>query len=590
MGIFPGQQRIQVSAGERQSYISSVGSSVRVDGALKQAMEVTRLRIVLAIGVFAFAFIAVTFRLFTVTFFNGEMAENPNTTPTIADLQFERGDIVDRNGILLASNLSTASLYANPKQLIDAEEVAAALHQIFPELNLKELQNKLISNKSFVWIKRNLTPKEQYLVNNLGQPGLNFKNEERRVYTQGRLFSHLLGYVGIDGHGLAGIEKQFDEYLVSEKAKDEQLHLSLDVRVQDVLHQEIRAAISEFHAIGGLGLIMDVNTGEIIASVSLPDFDPNNFSSSSAQVKFNRNTSGVYEMGSIFKAFTIAMGLDVGKIGLGTVYDTTKPIKIGGFTIDDFHPEDHPLNVAEIFMHSSNIGAAKIAVDVGAKTQQDYLKNFGLLDSLEIELPEKASPMLPKQWRKISSMTVSYGHGIAVTPIQLISGVSAIINGGYYHKPTLIKKSEEQLVNDQGKQVVKKQTSMLMRKLFRLVVKDGTGQKADAEGYLVGGKTGTADKMIPGGYSTTAKLSSFVGAFPINEPKYAVLVLLDEPKGNASTSGYATGGMTAAPVVGKVVSRIAPILGIPTIDENTKNIRDALNVKSAPREKNVASN
>lgn len=581
--------KIQVSIEARKSYLKTQEKSVRLKSSAEQGLRIIHNRLVFAVVIFFLAFSAVTARLIKVTIFSGEVA-GISREEQITGIQFERGNIVDRNGVLLASNLSTASLYANPKQVIDAKDAATLLSQTLSGVNYKDLAAKLESKKNFVWIKRNLTPKDQYAVNSLGLPGLYFKKEEKRIYPHDNLASHILGYVGVDGHGLAGVEKQFDKLMLSETSQDEPLQLSLDVRVQEAIREEVAASIREFKAIGGTGMVMDVNTGEILGMVSLPDFNPNDMYSVKPETMFNRNTLGTYEMGSIFKALTIAMALDSGASRISDVYDATNPIRIANFVINDFHPKARPLNVAEIFMYSSNIGTAKIALDAGIKEQQNFMKKMGLLDEMEIELPEKGNSLFPKIWKKISAMTIAYGHGISVTPLHIATATAALVNGGYLYNPTLIKKSSDELLHLEGKKVIKQSTSETIRKLLRLVVEHGTGSKADVKGYLVGGKTGSAEKISSSGYNKKANLSSFIGAFPINDPKYLVFVMLDEPVGNESTGGYATGGQTAAPTAARIVSKIASVLNVVPVDENSPVVKAQLHINYERKEKRVATN
>jgi len=318
-----------------------------------------------------------------------------------------------------------------------------------------------------------------------------------------------------------------------------------------------------------------VRSGEVLAMVSLPDFDLNSAGNASADARFNRASLSVYEMGSTFKAFTTAMALDAGTVKIGGGYDATKPIRVARFTIRDDHPKKRWLSVPEIFIYSSNIGAAKMALDVGGERQRDFLDRLGMLRKAALEMPEVGRPMSPARWRDINTMTVAFGHGIAVSPTQLASGVAALVNGGTRVEATLLAQSADK-PRTPGPRVIKARTSSIMQRLMRLNVVRGTGKKAIAAGYMVGGKTGTAEKAGAGGYRRKALLSSFVGAFPMNDPRYVVLAVIDEPKGTKATFGYATGGWTAAPVVGRVVSRIAPILGVTPVNEDSRSVRDAM--------------
>ncbi len=544
-----------------------------IEGTAKQALETGRTRLLVAGALFAMAFAVIGLRLADLTLIK------PEGEPRIAAAKHApvftagRADIVDRNGVLLATSLNTASLYANPQQVLDAREAAAKLARVLPGTSAAEVAGKLASSRSFVWLRRHLTPEQQYAVNAAGIPGLYFQREERRVYPQGRLFAHALGFAGTDGNGLAGIERTFDETL---RSGTEPLRLALDARVQHILREEMQAAVTEFRADGGAAMVMDARSGEIVALVSLPDFDPNLPQAIPDKAAFNRTTLGVYEMGSTFKIFTAAMALDSGVTSMTGGYDASQPIRIARFTINDFHAKNRWLSVPEIMMYSSNIGSVKMALDVGTKRQQDYLRRFGMLAPVAIELPELGSPLAPSPWREINTMTIAFGHGLAVTPVQLAQATAAVVNGGILPKPTLLKSLTGE--RPAGTRVLREETSRDMRRLMRLVVTDGTGTKAQAPGYLVGGKTGTAEKTGARGYRAKALVSSFTGAFPINDPRYVVLVILDEPQGNARTHGFATGGWVAAPVVSRFVTRAAPLLGVVPQDEAAPDVARALAV------------
>ena len=528
----------------------------RIEGARKQAMETGRNRLLVTGIVLSLAFAAIGVRLVDLTVFQAGGEPRLAQIESNPEVASGRADIVDRNGILLATSLPTASLFADPSAVLNAQEVADKLITELPELNRQELLGKLKTKSRFVWITRNLTPKQHYKVNRLGLPGLGFQRGERRVYPHGRLAAHALGLTDVDGRGIAGLEQNFDRALRA----GNRIQVSLDIRIQSMMRQELAAAVREFRAIGAAGLVLDANSGELVSLVSLPDFDPNEPSSAGPETGFNRVTKGVYEMGSTFKLFTAAMALDSGTVDLNSSYDASQPIKISRFTIRDFHAKNRWLSVPEIIVHSSNIGAAKMAVDVGTKTQRDYLDRFGLLRPAALELPEVGKPLVPKRWRKINTMTIAYGYGIAVSPLQLASGVAVLVNGGRYVPPTVLKTVAGN--SSTGKRVLSEETSELMRGLMRLVVTNGTGRKAAAKGYIVGGKTGTTDKLAVRGYRKNATLSSFVGAFPMNAPRYIVLVMVDEPKGNKRTFNYATGGWVAAPAVGRVVQRMASLIGM----------------------------
>ena len=529
----------------------------QIEGLRKQTLEMGRNRLLVTGMVISMAFAGVAGRLVDLAVFEGGYEPKGTHAATAGVSTSGRASIVDRNGMILATSLPTVSMYADPVSVLDAGEAAAKIAEAMPELSHDELFERLSGPGRFVWLARNLTPKQHYRVNRLGLPGISFQSGERRVYPHGAVASHILGLTDVDGNGAAGVENRFDRML---RAADRPLRLSIDLRVQSVLHDELSAAMADFKAIGAAGLVMDVNTGELLAMVSLPDYDPNSPALMSKDAAFNRAAKGVYEMGSTFKLFTAAMALDSGTIDVSGGYDASQPIHVARFTISDYHAKNRWLSVPEIILHSSNIGAAKMAIDVGGKNQQEYLDRFGLLKPAALELPEVGSPLTPDVWRPINTMTISYGHGISVSPVQLAAGVASLVNGGIYRRPTIMKVEPNK--PHEAKRVISEETSKLMRGLMRLVVTRGTGRKAQVRGYLVGGKTGTAEKSSRRGYSKSAKLSSFVGAFPMDAPRYVVLALLDEPIGNKSTFNYATGGWVAAPVVGKVISRVGPMVGI----------------------------
>lgn len=554
---------------------------VRLEGAAKQALEASRGRLVIGIGLFSLAFIVLAGRLVELTVLRGAnepvVARGINPELIAKTALMERQPIVDRNGNILATNLKIASLYADPRKVLNPVEAATRLAQALPELPAGEVQAKLASGKSFVWLKRGLTPREQYEVNRLGIPGLYFHNEQRRVYPQGPLAVHVLGYTDIDGKGISGVEQHFDEQLRDPSRTGDPLELSIDIRVQHVVRDEIAKAVEFFNAIGGGGIVLDVYTGEVVAMVSLPDFDPAEPGSASKESRFNRITLGVYEMGSTMKTLNTAMALDYGTVKLSGGYDATHPIQISRFTIKDDHPKKRWLSVPEIFMYSSNIGSAKMAVDVGPERQREFMQRMGMLNKPTIELPEVGGPLIPRNWKTVETMTISFGHGLSVTPLQLATATAAIVNGGVLHPPTLIKRPPG--LPAPGRQVIRRDVSDVMRKLMLLVVEDGTGKKADVEGYLVGGKTGSSEKVNErGGYNKKANFNTFVAGFPMHNPRYIVQVMIDEPKGNKSTYGFATAGWTAAPAAGRIISRIAPLLGVPPVDETSPALKQAMYV------------
>ncbi|MBN8827906.1 MAG: penicillin-binding protein 2 [Sphingobacteriia bacterium] len=549
--------------------------------------KTTNLRIGILILFFIIGFLTIITRAYNVVY--NSLDEDINFDKLAQDSSsFHRANIYDRNGKLLAVDLSVASVYANPKKIFDVKETVQKLKHIFPDLNTKNLLKEFNSHKSFVWIKRNATPKELYAVNRLGLPGIQYESGHRRFYPYGNLLSHIVGYTGIDGMGLSGVEKYFDNKLIINPKNKEQdqngLSLSVDLRIQYILHEELNKAVQEFKPLGAAGIVTDIKTGEILALVSLPDFDPHNPGKANNDQLFNRATLASQELGSVFKTITMAMALDSKKITLASSYDVNEPIKFARYKLKDYHGKGGIQTVTEIFMNSSNIGTAKIAVDLGIETQKEYIKKFGLIDNINLELPEKGQAIYPSdsKWSILSTMTISYGHGIMTTPIHFLRTFTGLVNDGQMYPLTIVKDGNKDV---KPKTIVSKETADNLKRLLRLSVTDGSGKKANADGYLVGGKTGSAEKSIRGGYSKTANLSSFIAAFPINEPKYSVFILLDEPKGNKSTFGYSTGGWTATPVAGRVISRIGSVLGISPIDENDPKIAKKLWVQYYDDEK-----
>jgi cell division protein FtsI (penicillin-binding protein 3) len=556
-----------------------------LEGPARQSLDVSHTRLLITAALFCLAFAIIGVRLVAVSLFGTvdlPIAHRDLATPPM----HRRADIVDRNGVLLASTLETPSLFADAKQIPNAEDAARRLHRALPDLDEAELAAKLGSGKGFIWIKRQLTPQEEVAVNRLGIPGLEFREEGKRVYPKGNLLAHVVGYTDTDGNGLAGIERGLDRRLRRDSTP---LQLSIDTRLQYILHDETEQAVAQFKAIGGMGIIMDVTTGEVLAMVSLPDFDPNRIDAATPDELFDRATLGDYEMGSVFKIFTVAMALDAHTTTMQGGYDASHPIHVGGFTIHDDHAQNRWLSVPEIFMYSSNIGAAKMALAAGGALQQEYLARFGLMRAPRFELRELATPLVPAVWRPINTMTIGFGHGMSVSPLQVAIGVSAVVNGGVRHPATLLKIPEGEAVP--GKRVIAPETSLDMRKLLRLVVEHGTGSLAKGSGYLIGGKTGTAEKVAGRRYARHSLLSSFVGVFPINAPRYVVLISIDEPHGDKATHGFATGGWIAAPAVRDTIERMASIEGIQPVDEDSPEIRQSLMVElPLPQGRKFAAN
>jgi cell division protein FtsI (penicillin-binding protein 3) len=480
-----------------------------------------------------------------------------------------RPDILDRNGEVLATDVRTPSLYAEPRRLIDVDEAAEMLTADLPDLDATELRERLSSKRGFVWLKRDITPEQQREIYRQGLPGIGFFNENKRDYPNGAEVSHLIGHVNIDNQGIAGIEKWLDNQglaalhmagLATDRLQTP-VQLAVDLRVQHALRDELVAARAKYHALASAGLVLNVRTGEVVAMVSEPDYDPNDPHEALDPTRINRLTTGVYEMGSTFKAFTIAMALDSGKATLKSMFDAHNPLHYGKFEIHDFEPMQRALSVPEIFTYSSNIGAAHIAMAMGVEAHQAFLKKMGQLDRLHTELPESAEPIVPKHWGELNTMTIAFGHGLSVAPLQAVMGVAALMNGGILIPPTFLKRTEAE-AQALGKRVVKPETSEMMRYLMRLNVEKGTAAKADVPGYYIGGKTGTADKVVFGRYSKSKVLTDFMAVLPADRPRYLLLIMLDEPQPIPETHGFKTSGWNAVPTGGAVIARIAPLLGI----------------------------
>ena len=499
------------------------------------------------------------------------LATDPELRSTHANAsktQIERGAILDRNGKLLATTVPARILHADPKLILDPFETAEKLAPHLPKWSEERLLEKFAGKSRYIELERRLTPQRHREILNLGLPGIAVKRSAARIYPNGNEAAHLLGTIDVDGKGIAGVEKQFNDKLT----QGESIHLSIDIGVQGVVRHEIQKQIDEFEAIGGAGLVLDIKTGEIISMVSLPDFDPNHFGKAIDDARFNRATKGVFEMGSIFKVLNTAVALESGAVRLGQEFEVSKPLQVARFRIRDFHPYDRPLNISEILVYSSNIGSARMAEAIGPETQRAYMDKLGLLDRLSLELPEVARPLIPRRWERIASMTISYGHGLSVTPVHASAAIAAAAGDGIFRQPTLLKKSPDDTHLET--RIFSEDTAKAVRSMMRLVVshKDGTGNFADAPGYLVGGKTGTAEKIKDKGYDKKANMVSFVGAFPSHDPAYLLFIMVDEPKGQKQSYGYATAGWVAAPAMRRIVEKIAPRLGVLPVDKDAPEI------------------
>lgn len=522
-----------------------------------------RLRLV-SVGFIVF-FAAISGQLAYLTLIEGR----PQRPAVEYSERMPRPDIVDRNGIVLATDVSVFSLYADPRKILDVDEAVELLTATVPGLDARVLRQKLMQpNRAFVWLKREVSPAEREAIHNLGIPGIGFRAETKRIYPMGRLASHVLGYVDLDSKGIAGIEKFLDDQgaiytasLGEDNTRAMPAVLSIDIRVQHALADELGKAIAKYRAKAGGAIVLDANSGETLGLVSLPDFNPNQEQKNFTVDQMNKMTSGVFELGSVIKAVTFAMALDYGAVNLNSRFDARAPLVIGRARIHDFHPTRRILTLPEVFTNSSNIGTARMALGIDIEKHKDFLRRVGLFDRLVTELPENAKPLLPQRWGRLAQATVAFGHGFAVQPLQGAQVVASLLNGGKMIPVTFLKRDATD-AQAFARRVVKPETSATLRYLFRLNATEGSARKADAPGYRVGGKTGTAEKVVNGHYAKDKNLNSFVGAFPMDDPKYVVLLMLDEPQATPETYGFATAGWNAVPAAGNVIARIAPLLGI----------------------------
>lgn len=559
--------------GQNPDYIEAERRATR-NSALQQKMRRRAETRLLVLGLFFFvAFSTVAVRM-------GMLAASTPTEPRsaahIPKIANQRADIVDRNGEVLATNLATTALYAQPPLMADPVAAAKGLVGIFPELKEAELVKKFTGKRKFLWIRKKISPEQQQAVHDLGEPGLLFGPREMRLYPNGRLAAHILGGASFGKEGVnaaevigvAGVERTFDETLRDPAREGEPLRLSIDMTAQAAMREVLSGGIKLMNAKGAAAILMDVKTGEILAMESLPDFDPNTRPRIAPGTKqedsplFNRASQGIYELGSVFKTFTAAVSLENGLAEPDTMIDTKGPMKWGRFQIRDFSDYGDQLSLTNVIVKSSNIGTARIALAAGAQAQQDMLESLGFFDALPVELYEARAtkPLLPPRWSEISTMTISYGHGIAVTPLHLATAYASLLNGGLRVKPTILRKD----VPDADRaRVVSEKTSRQLREMLRGVVTRGTASFGEVKGYKVGGKTGTADKPKPGGgYYESRVISTFASVFPTDDPKYVMVVTLDEPSILAYGETRRTAGWTAVPVSAELIARLMPILGL----------------------------
>jgi len=517
------------------------------------AVSEGRIRIRIGVVLFAFMLIIAIVRLAEISLFS----EGAHKRQLPEAIKITRADLTDRHGELLATTLETYSLYAEPRRVWNPAETAEKLALIRLHLDLRDLRRKLEMDRSFVWLERGLTPKERQAVFDLGLPGLDFRKEPKRVYPRENLSSHLVGFTNVDMMGVAGAERAFESELIADNAPS--IALSVDLRVQFALMDELSEAREKFDALDASGVIMDIRTGEILAMASVPNFNPNDPGATLPETRFNHAAMSTYDLGSVFKPLTMAMALEDGVADQVEMFEVQKPYNVRNKFIRDDHPSDVPLNMTGVLGESSNRGTAMIAQRIGGERQQYHLRQLGLLDRVDYELAESAKPQVQDRWGEITTVTVSYGHGLSVTPLALTAAIGAMLNDGVYVTPTVRRHSVAH--PPETRRVFSSKTSRNMMDMMRFVVTDGTGRKANIPGYGVMGKTGTAEKpSSTGGYDQDRLVTSFVAAFPHSNPRYAMIVSLDEPKAIEGTHGFATAGWNAAPLAGDVIRRVGPIL------------------------------
>ncbi len=541
-------------------------TDIAVDGARKRSGGRVRKRLLMTVACFVGIYGVIGGKLIYFGMIGG--TQEDTSGPAIHELA-SRPDILDRNGQILATDIKTYSLYAEPRKISDPDETVEMLSTVLPDLDFDSTYKRLKSHAGFVWIKRGLTPKQQSQIMALGVPGVGFRTEKRRFYPDGSVASHILGLVNVDNQGIAGMEKYIDSQGLTDLRSAgmatgrslEPVRLSIDIRVQQVVHDVLVDAMQRYKAIAAGAVVLNVKTGEVLAMASLPDYDPNDPVHALDKDRLNRMTAGTFEMGSVIKSFTTAMALDSGKFNLNSMLDARHPEVFGHMVIHDFHAKNRWLTLPEVFIYSSNIGSGHEAAAIGIAGHRAFLHKMGLLDRMQTELPEVARPVEPRVWKTVNSMTIAFGHGLAVAPIQALAAVTALVNGGYLMKPTFLKRSQEEAMKV-ATRVIKPETSEALRFIMRINGEKGSARKADIPGYFVGGKTGTAEKVINGRYAKNKNFTTFTAIVPSDKPRYLFLTIYDEPKGYAESGGYSTAAWNGGVTTGKLIERAAPLLGI----------------------------
>jgi cell division protein FtsI (penicillin-binding protein 3) len=539
-------------------------------------LSITYQRLMLVMLVFAGVTLMIVGRLLFLQVFTDRAGGGALSNPLIPP----RADIVDRNGMPLARTIDAWSIYVHPSKLLgDPKVLAEQLAQLMPDRTAAEFEAILRSGKTFQYLSRRAVPEMVAAVNALGEPAISFAREPERLYPQTALAGHILGWTDFDGRGVSGMEKVLEGRLTDPAQRGTPVSLAIDSRVQAAMESELGAAVLKHSAEGATGIVLDVRTGELVAMASMPTFNPNAAGKSDPNAHFNRATLGVYELGSTFKPITVAAAMEAGVVkSVSQRYQSGAPVAIGRFRIKDDHPIPGSANIVETLVHSSNIVTAQIADQMGAARMQAAFKALGFHEPAHVEL-EKGRPLFPSEWSRATVLTSGFGHGVAVSPLHLASAYAALVNGGIWRPATLMKLNKAPA----GRRVYSEDVSMKMRKMLRMIVLEGTGRKGEAPGFRVGGKTGTAEKTSAGGYSKKVNVSTFAAAFPMDEPRYVVVVMLDAPKGTADTFGFTTAAWTAAPVVSKVISRSGPMLGVLPDDRRDLDVSDMMALVAKPK-------
>jgi cell division protein FtsI (penicillin-binding protein 3) len=559
-------------AGENTDAIEAENLRLRHEAARDRLRQRAESRILLVAICFVLAYVAVGVRMADLA---TSEAEEPRVTLAGAEILTTRADITDRRGRVLATNFATNALYAHPHEMIDPRAAAEGLAAIFEEMDADTLYARFTGGQRFLWLRRYISPEQAQRVHDLGEPGLHFGPREMRLYPNGALAAHVLGGAGFGQEavnaaeivGIAGVEARFDEAL-RDPARSAPLALSLDLTVQAAVEEVLAGGMVLMNARGAAAVLMDAYTGEIIALASLPDFDPNarprplTEGDQADSPLFNRAVQGVYELGSVFKAFTVAQALELGLYSTDDMIDTRGPLRMAGFAIRDFRSYGPEQTVHDVFIHSSNIGTARIAQTIGGERQRAFLEALGLLEPTPLEIVEaaRAAPLLPRRWGELATMTISYGHGVSTSPTHLAAAYATLVNGGTRITPTLLRQEGPQA----GPRVISEATSARMRALMRATVTEGTASFGEVAGYAVGGKTGTADmpRTRGGGYYEDRNLTTFAAAFPMHDPRYVLITTLQEPAETSGPEPRRTAGWTAVPVAAEIIRRAAPLLGL----------------------------